>query len=56
LNDDKRRRSLAAALGENNMDDSDLLLDARQKKRLLRKAVNAYHDLAGLEAVKDVEG
>ena len=56
LNDDKRRRSLAAALGENKVEDSDLLLDARQKKRLLRKAVNAYDDLAGLEAVKDAEG
>ena len=55
LNDDKRRRSLAAALGENKVEESDLLLDARQKKRLLRKAVNAYDDLAGLEAVKDAE-
>lgn len=53
LNDDKRRRSLAAALGENKVDGSDLLLDARQKKRLLRKAVNAYGDLAGLDVVKE---
>ncbi len=50
LNDDKRRRALAAALGDSKMDESDLLLDARQKKRLLRKAVNAYDDLAGLDA------
>jgi CHAD domain-containing protein len=56
LNDDKRRRALAAALGENKVDGSDLLLDAGQKKRLLRKAVNAYDDLAALEAVKDAEG
>ena len=46
LNDDERRRSLVAALGENNVDGSDLLLDAKQKKRLLRKAVNAYEDLS----------
>ena len=56
LNDDKRRRSLAAALGENKVDESDLLLDARQKRRLLRKAVNAYDELTMLEAAKDAEG
>jgi CHAD domain-containing protein len=56
LNDDQRRRSLAAALGEDKVDESDLLLDARQKRRLLRKAVNAYDDLAALEPPKDAEG
>jgi CHAD domain-containing protein len=52
LNDDKRRRSLAAALGENNPDESGLLLHPKQKKRLLRKAVKAYDELARLEALK----
>ena len=56
LNDDKRRRALAAALGDKRVDESELLLDARQKKRLLRKAVNAYRDLAELEALKDAQG
>jgi CHAD domain-containing protein len=50
LNDNKRRRSLAAALGDGKVDASDLLLNARQKKRLLRKAVNAYEELAAIEA------
>ncbi len=49
LNDDARRHALAAAFGEIKMDDSDLLFDARQKKRLLRKAVSAYDELSGLE-------
>ena len=48
--------SLAAALGEKDVDNSDLVLDAKQKKRLLRRAVHAYDDLAGLEAVKNAEG
>ena len=52
LNDDERRRALVAALGENNVDGSDLLLDAKQKKRLLRKAVNAYKDLSAAEPPK----
>jgi CHAD domain-containing protein len=56
LNDDARRRALAAELGENKVDESDLLLDAKQKKRLLRKAVNAYEELAGLEPLKISNG
>jgi len=56
LNDDARRRALAAALGESKADDGDLLLDAKQKKRLLRKAVNAYQELAGLEPLKISNG
>jgi CHAD domain-containing protein len=52
LNDDARRRALAAALGENKVDESGLLLDTKQKKRLLRKAVDAYEELAGLEPLK----
>jgi hypothetical protein len=56
LNDDKQRRSLAAALGESNLDESGVLLDARQKKRLLRKAVKAYDELAMLERLKMTGG
>ena len=52
LNDDERRRSLLSALGDEKIDEGDLLLDARQKKRLLRKAVNAYDELAELEPPK----
>jgi CHAD domain-containing protein len=52
LNDDARHRALAAALGENKVDESDLLLDAKHKKRLLRKAVNAYEELAGLAPLR----
>jgi CHAD domain-containing protein len=57
LNDDARFRALAAALGEDKMDGNELALDARQRKRLLRKATSAYQELAGLEALKisDVE-
>jgi CHAD domain-containing protein len=51
LNDDERRRPLAAALGA-EADEGGLLLDARQKKRLLRKAVKAYDELAALEPLK----
>jgi CHAD domain-containing protein len=56
LNDDARRRALAATLGENQIGESDLLLDTKQKKRLLRKAVNAYEELAGLEPLKISNG
>ena len=56
LNDDQRRRSLAATLGENKIDESGLLLDAKQRKRLLRKAVNAYDQLARLKTLKSPEG
>jgi CHAD domain-containing protein len=56
LNDDARRRALASALGENKVDDSNLLLDAKQNKRLLRKAVNAYEELAGLEPLRISNG
>jgi CHAD domain-containing protein len=56
LNDNQRRRSLAATLGENKVDESGLLLDAKQRKRLLRKAVNAYDELARLEALKMSDG
>jgi CHAD domain-containing protein len=56
LNDDKRRRSLAATLGENNPDKSGLLLDVKQKKRLLRKALKAYDELAMLERLQMADG
>jgi CHAD domain-containing protein len=52
LNDDARFRALAAALGEDKLDGSDLALDAKQKKRLLRKATSAYEELAALEPLK----
>jgi CHAD domain-containing protein len=52
LNDDARRRALAGTLGEDKLHGSDLLLDRKQKKRLLRKAVNAYEELEGLEPLK----
>ncbi|WP_298258301.1 CHAD domain-containing protein [Bradyrhizobium sp.] len=52
LNDDERRRSLLRALGDDEAGAADLLLDARQKKRLLRKAVKAYDELAELEPPK----
>jgi CHAD domain-containing protein len=48
LNDDARFRALAAALGEDKMDESDLALAPKQKKRLLRKATSAYEELAAL--------
>ena len=54
LNDDERRRSLAAALGT-DADEGGLLLDAKQKKRLLRKAVKAYDELAELEPLRIAE-
>ena len=56
LNDDERRRALAAALGEAEVDGGDLLLDGKQKKRLLRKAVKAYDELAKLEPPKISSG
>jgi CHAD domain-containing protein len=56
LNDDQRRRSLAAMLGDDRVDESGLLLSAKQRKRLLRKAVNAYDELARLERLKSPEG
>jgi CHAD domain-containing protein len=52
LNDDARFRALAAALGEDRVDGSDLALQPKQKKRLLRKAVNAYEEFAALEPLK----
>ncbi len=48
LNDDARFRALAAGLGQDKQDGSDLALDAKQKKRLLRKATSAYQELAAL--------
>jgi CHAD domain-containing protein len=56
LNDNERRRELAIALGENGLDDSDLLLAPRQKKRLLRKATSAYDELAEVEPLKISSG
>jgi CHAD domain-containing protein len=55
LNDDERRRSLAAALGT-EAGEGGLLLDAKQKKRLLRKAAKAYDQLAQLEPLKIASG
>jgi CHAD domain-containing protein len=52
LNDDTRRRSLAAALGQDKAELSDLLLKPKQKKRLLRKATEAYDELANLKPLK----
>ena len=52
LNDDARFRALAAALGEHKMDESDLALAPKQKKRLLRKATSAYEELATLVPLK----
>ena len=52
LNDDARFRALAAALGEDKVDGSDLALQPKQKKRLLRRAVSAYEELAGLKPLK----
>ena len=55
LNDDARFRALAAALGEHKMDESDLALAPKQKKRLLRKATSAYEELATLVPLKMAE-
>ena len=52
LNDDARRRALAAAFGEDQMNGSELLLDGKQKKRLLRKAAGVYDELAVLKPLK----
>jgi CHAD domain-containing protein len=51
LNDNARRRALAAAFGD-KADVSDLLLDAEQKKHLLRRAASAYDELAALKPLK----
>jgi len=48
LNDDERRRSLTATLGDDKADGVALLLNTQQKKRLVRKAVKAYDELAEL--------
>jgi CHAD domain-containing protein len=56
LNDDARRHALATAFGEDEMDGSDLLLDAKQKKQLLRRAASAYDELAELEPLKIPNG
>jgi CHAD domain-containing protein len=52
LNDDTRRRSLATALGEDKTGASDLLLKPKQRKLLLRKATEAYGELAVLKPLK----
>ena len=52
LNDDTRRRSLAAALGEDKTGASHLLLKPKQKKLLLRKATEAYDELADVKPLK----
>jgi CHAD domain-containing protein len=49
LNDDIRRRSLAVTLGEDKAEVSELFLKPKQKKQLLRKAANAYEELAELK-------
>ena len=56
LNDDARYRALAGALGNGRMDGADLSLSPKQKKRLLRKAVNAYQDIASIEPPKISNG
>lgn len=50
LNDDARFRALAAALGEDKADGSEL--PPKRKKRLLRRAAGAYGDLAELKPLK----
>jgi CHAD domain-containing protein len=52
LNDDARFRALAAALGEHEMDGDALALQPKQKKRLLRKAISAYDELAKLKPLE----
>ena len=52
LNDDERRGALVSALGDDKMGESGLLLAAKQKKLLLRKAVRAFAELAELEPPK----
>ena len=50
LNDDARYRELAGALGNRQV--VDLSLKPKQKKRLLRKAVEAYEEMAKTELAK----
>ena len=52
LNDDARYLAMASALGNGKANGVDLALKPKQKKRLLRRAVNAYEDIAGIESVK----
>jgi CHAD domain-containing protein len=52
LNDDTRRRSLATALGEDKTEVNNLLLKPKQKKLLLRKAADVYHELADVKPLK----
>src|SRR5579862_1985393 len=56
LNDDARREALAAAFGEDPANGNDLLLDGKQKKRLLRRAVKAYDELGQAEPLKMAKG
>jgi CHAD domain-containing protein len=56
LNDDARREALAAAFGEVQANGNDLLLDGKQKKRLLRRAVKAYDELGEAEPLKMAKG
>jgi len=55
LNDDARYRAMAGALGNGSANGVDLSLKPKQKKRLLRKAVSAYEDIAGFERQKIAE-
>ena len=52
LNDDARYRALVGTLGNGHANGVDLALKPKQKKQLLRKAVNAYHDIAGIDLLK----
>jgi CHAD domain-containing protein len=52
LNDDARYRALAATLGEGEAAANNLLLSPKQRKRLLRKAVDAYDELTRLKPLK----
>ncbi len=56
LNDDARFQALAAALGDDKVEGNDFALDAKQKKRLLRKATSAYEELAALGPLKMAYG
>jgi len=49
LNDDARCRSLAATLGQNSVELSQMFLRPRREKRLIRTAATAYEKLAELK-------
>jgi CHAD domain-containing protein len=52
LNDDARYRELAGALDNDTANAVDLSLKPKEKKRLLRKAIEAYEEIANTELAK----